>query len=114
MKQDDYKNSPLPFVNARNIAKYIGQYAIVHGKCNWVKENVISLQVNEEAHNEILVNNCKKNPPQNTYVKIIGKIAGDNSIEFLDMLELQNDFDLSIVNDFIECVENNIVSSYFA
>lgn len=112
--KDDYMKSPLPFVNEKNIGRYIGQYSIIHGKCNWMKENVLSLQVNEEMKSEILVTNCKKNIPQNTYVKVIGKIAGDNSIEFLDLLEMQSDFDLGIVNDFIECVENNIVSCYFA
>lgn len=113
MASIDYTKSALPLVNHSNIAGYIGQYVIVHGKYNGVKNGSLTLQVQTEPSADILVNNFTRSFPINTNLKVVGKVASDQSIEFLDVIQLQDDFDLSLVNEMIPILNHKEVAGMF-
>lgn len=113
MASTDYTKSPLPLINRSNITGYIGQYVIVHGKCNGIKNGSLTLNVQTEPSADILVNNFNRSFPMNTNLKIIGKVSGDQSIEFLDVIQLQDDFDLDLVNEMIPILNHKEVAGMF-
>lgn len=109
----DYTSGPLPLVNNLNIAQYVNQYVIIHGSVSSIKNNTLYLKIQQEPSVEVLVNNFTKSFSPNAYLKIIGKVAQDKSIEFLDCYLLQDDFDLDIVNEMIPMMNNKEVAGLF-
>lgn len=109
----DYTSGPLPLINSTNIARHVNQYVVVHGKVSSIKSNILYLKIQHEPSVEVLVNNFTKTYPVDSYLKIIGKVAQDKSIEFLDCYLLQNDFDLDIVNEIIPMMNNKEVAGLF-
>jgi len=109
---DNILKSPLPLVNDSNISSFINQFVITHGKVQNINNNTLTIIVNTQTNKEILVNNCHKNFEQGIYVKIIGKVAGDQSIEFLDDTILENDFDLDLINQIVPIWNHKVVAPF--
>ena len=98
MSSVDYWKSPLPLINDTNIQHFINQYVIIHGKVQSINNNTLSLLVNPSTNIEILINGFNQKFDEGTFLKIIGKVESDKSIEYVDNIVLENDFDL----DFVE------------
>ena len=108
-----YFKDPLPCINKNNIRSHIGKIVIVHGKCNSIKGNTLTLITNTNPNEEVLISNFNRNFPENTNVKIIGKVNGDASIEFMDVFQLQDDFDLNLVNECINLMNHDNMAGMF-
>ena len=107
----DYMKSGLTLVNHTNIGEYKGQYVIVHGQVQSVKNNTLTLLTDANNH-EFLINNFTKEVPAEEYLMIVGKVDSDNSLEFVDMINLCKDFDLEFVNELIQLSHPHI-NHYF-
>ena len=97
----DYMKSGLTLVNHTNIGEYKGQYVIVHGQVQSVKNGTLTLLTDSNNH-EFLINNFTKDVPAEEYLMIVGKVDSDKSLEFVDMINLCKDFDLEFVNELIQ------------
>ena len=107
----DYMRSGLTLVNHTNINEYKGQYVIVHGKVQSVKNGTLTLLTDSNNH-EFLITNFTKQVPAEEYLMIVGKVDSDHSLEFVDMINLCKDFDLNFVNDLIQ-LSHPSVNHYF-
>ena len=116
MSKEYYTESPLHLVNTNNIGSHVGERVVVHGKVKGMKNETLTLQTSAEKEgDEILVSNVSVNKefPQNSLVKIIGQVNGDKSVEYIDSIKLNNDFDLNIVNEVIPIMEHREVAGMF-
>ena len=107
----DYMKSGLSLVNNTNINEYKGQYVIVHGKVKSIKNGTLTLLI-DSNENELLINNFKKEVPANENLMIVGKVDSDNSLEYVDLINLGKDFDLDFVNELIQLSSPHI-NHYF-
>ena len=105
---EDYMRSGLALVNHTNINDYKGQYVIVHGKAQSVKNGILTLSTDTNNH-EFLVTNFTKEVPADEYLMVVGKVDSDHSLEFVDMTKLSQDFDLEFVNDLIQLSHPSIM-----
>lgn len=115
MSQKEYTKAPLPLVSLHNIKDFIGQFVIIHGKCISISNQIMTLQVtpDDQKREDILVNNLHNTFTMNSYLKVIGKVLPDSSIEFMDAFTLQDDFDLSVVNEIIPLLYHQEVAGMF-
>ncbi len=113
MSSVDYWKSPLPLVNDTNIQNFIKQYVIIHGKVQSINNNTLSLLVNPSTNVEILINGFNQKFEEGTYLKIIGKVESDKSIEYVDNIVLQNDFDLELCNQVVPLWNHKEVAGFF-
>ena len=107
----DYMRTGLTLVNHTNINEYKGQYVIVHGKVQSVKNGTLTLLTDSNNH-EFLITNFTKQVPAEEYLMIVGKVDSDHSLEFVDVIHLCKDFDLNFVNDLIQLFHPS-VNHYF-
>ena len=107
----DYMKSGLTLVNNSNIKEYKGQYVIVHGKVQAVKNGTLTILIDSNNH-EFLITNFNKDVPADEYLMVVGKVDSDNSLEFVDTINLCKDFDLDFVNELIQLSHPNI-NHYF-
>ena len=112
---DDYSVNPLPMINETNIRNFIGRYAILHGKVSSIRNNTLFLCLNPDSSvsTDISVKNFNQVVKIGNNIKVIGKIYGDMSVEFLDFYNLSDEFDLKLVNDSIPILHNKEVSTFF-
>ena len=97
----DYMKTGLTLVNQTNINYCKNKIVIVHGKVQSVKNNILTLLIDPTNNHEFLVIGFKKNISIGEFVAIIGKVASDNSLDFIDLFQLDKEFDLEYVNDII-------------
>ncbi len=57
--------------------------------------------------------NFKQTRPQGSFVRIIGKVFNDGSLEYIDHYDLADNFDLEIEGKIVECLRNNTIKSDF-
>lgn len=111
---NDYLSIPISMVNDSNLRNYIGKYVIVHGKVNSLKNNTLFLDLNPESKIEIIVKNFNQAVKLGSTLKVIGKVYQDLSLEFLDFIQLSDDFDLRLLNDMIPIIHHKEVESMFS
>ena len=113
MSSSDLMKTGLPLVNQTNIESCKNQYAIVHGKVQSINNNTLSLLVNQSTNVEILINGFNQKFEEGTYLKIIGKVESDKSIEYVDNIVLQSDFDLELCNQVVPLWNHKEVAGFF-
>ena len=91
----------LALVNHTNIDNYKNQNVVVHGKVQSVKNNTLDLLIDQKGNHDLLINLFNKDVPAGEYLAIIGKVASDKSLDYIDMIQLDKDFDLEFVNEII-------------
>ena len=98
----DYMKMGLSLVNQTNIENYRNKYVIVHGKVQSIKNNTLNLLIDPVNNYVLLVNGFreKKSMPED-FVAIIGRVASDKSLDFVDMFQLDKDFDLDFANEIV-------------
>ena len=98
----DYMKMGLSLVNQTNIENYRNKYVIVHGKVQSIKNNTLNLLIDPVNNYVLLVNGFreKKSIPDD-FVAIIGRVASDKSLDFVDMFQLDKDFDLDFANEIV-------------
>ena len=64
-------------------------------------------------NHEYLVNGFRKNIPVGEFVTIIGKVASDNSLDFIDLFQLDKEFDLEYANDIIPLSFHSYTKLFF-
>ena len=98
----DYMKMGLSLVNQTNIDNYRNKYVIVHGKVQSIKNNTLNLLIDSVNNYVLLVNGFreKKSMPDD-FVAIIGRVASDKSLDFVDMFQLDKDFDLDFANEIV-------------
>ena len=107
----DYMKSGLALVNHTNIAEYRDQFVIVHGKVKSIKNGILTLSTDSNDH-EFLITNFTKEIPADEFLMVVGKVDSDNSLEFVDLINLSKDFDLEFVNELIQLSKPQI-NTYF-
>ena len=107
----DYMKSGLALVNHTNIGEYRDQFVIVHGKVKSIKNGILTLSTDSNEH-EFLITNFNKEIPAEEYLMVVGKVDSDNSLEFVDLINLTKDFDLEFVNELIQLSKPQI-NTYF-
>jgi hypothetical protein len=110
---EEYLHTPLPMVNEINMKSFTGKYAIIHGKVGSIKNNTLFLKVNVDNNTDVIIKNVNKNIRPDSQVKVIGKILPDQLIEFLDYIQLPDEFDLKLLNEAIPIFQNKEVSNMF-
>ena len=108
----DYMQSGLTLVNHTNIKNYKNKYVIVHGKIQSIRNNTLNLVIDPMNNKELLVNGFRKNISSGEFIAIIGKVASDFSLDFVDYIQLEKDFDLDYVNEIIP-ISNHPDTKYF-
>ena len=93
--------SSLALVNHTNIDSYKNQNVVIHGKVQSVKNNTLNLLVDPKVNHDLLINGFNKDVPAGEFLAIIGKVASDKSLDYIDMIQLDKDFDLEFVNEII-------------
>ena len=109
----DVMKAGLTLVNHTNIDKYKNQFAIAHGKVQSLKDNTLNLLIDQKNNHDLLITGFNKDIQAGEYIAIIGKVASDKSMEFLDMIQLDKDFDLDFVNEIIPLSSNQNTKNYF-
>ena len=113
MSSSDLMKTGLPLVNQTNIESCKNQYAIVHGKVQSINNNTLNLLIDPKNNHDFLVNGFNKDIQAGEYLAIIGKVASDKSLDFVDMIQLDKDFDLEFVNEIIPLSSNQSAKCYF-
>ena len=113
MSSSDLMKAGLPLVNQTNIENHKNQYAIVHGKVQSINNNTLNLLIDPKNNKDLLINGFNKNIQAGEFLAIIGKVASDKSMDFVDMIQLDKDFDLEFVNDIIPLSINPNTRNYF-
>ncbi len=111
---EEYLQTPLPMVNDSNLKSFVGKYVIVHGRVNSVKNNSLFLQINPDNNTDLIVKNFNQAVKQGGVIKIIGKVFPDLSLEFLQCYQMQDDFDLKLLNEMIPIINHPEVSIMFS
>ena len=109
----DIMKAGLALVNHTNIEKYKDQYVVVHGKVQSVNNNTLNLLIDPKNNHDFLVNGFNKDVPAGDYIAIIGKVASDKSLDYVDMIQLDKDFDLEFVNDIIPLSNHPNAKGFF-
>ena len=109
----EYMESGLTLVNHTNIRNYKNKYVIVHGKIQSIKNNTLILLIDPINNQDLLVNGFRKKISSGEYIAIIGKVAGDRSLDFVDYFQLDKDFDLDYVNEIIPISDNSYTKYFF-
>ena len=94
-------NSGITLVNRTNINNFRNKYVIVHGKVQSIKNNILNLLIDPSNNHDILINNFREKVSLGDFIAIIGKVASDKSLDFADLIELGQDFDLEYANEII-------------
>ena len=98
----DYMKMGLSLVNQTNIENYRNKYVIVHGKVQSIKNNTLNLLIDPVNNYVLLVNGFReKKSISDDFVAIIGRVASDKSLDFVDMFQLDKDFDLDFANEIV-------------
>ena len=113
MSSLDLMKAGLTFVNHTNIDNYKNQNVIIHGKVQSVNNNTLNLLIDPKNNHDLLINGFNQNVQAGDYLAIIGKVASDKSIDFLDMIQLDKEFDLEFVNEIIPLSINPSTKNYF-
>ena len=108
----EYMESGLILVNHINIKNYKNKYVVVHGKIQSIRNNTLNLLIDPINNKELLVNGFRKNFSSGEFIAIIGKVAADQSLDFIDYFQLDKDFDLDYVNEIIP-ISNHSYTKYF-
>ena len=109
----EYMQKGLPLVNQINIGNYKNQYVVAHGKVQGIKNNILNLLIDPIDSQEILINRFNKRISSGEYIAIIGKVASDKSLDFVDMIQLDKEFDLEFVNEIIPISGHSAVNIFF-
>ena len=91
----------LALVNHSNIESYKNQNVVVHGKVQSIKNNILNLLIDPKGNHDVLINGFNKDVPAGEFIAVIGKVASDKSLDYIDMIQLDKDFDLEFVNEII-------------
>lgn len=110
---EEYCHTSLPCVNEINLKNFVNKYVILHGKVNSVKNNNLYLSINPEQNTDISVKNFTQNVKVGSTLKIIGRVFPDLSIEYLTHIQLNDDFDLKLLNEVIPIINHKEVSMMF-
>ena len=113
MSTSDLMKAGLTLVNQINIDKNKNKCVIVHGKVQSIKNNTLNLLIDPKNNHDLLINGFNKNVEAGDFIAIIGKVASDKSIDYVDMIPLDKDFDLDFVNDIIPLSINSNTKNYF-
>ena len=62
---------------------------------------------------ELLVNGFRKNISSGEFLAIIGKVASDLSMDFVDCIQLDKDFDLDYANEIIPISDHPDTKNFF-
>ena len=103
----------LPVINKSNIDKYRNYIAVAHGKVESIKNNTLHLLVNSETNEDLLINGFKKKVNTGMYIAVIGKVSPDKTLDFIDMIELDEDFDLEFMNEIVPLCSNSNCENFF-
>ncbi len=103
----------MPLVNHSNIEAYKNQTVVVHGKVQSVKNNTLNLLIDPKNNHDLLINGFNKDVPAGEFLAIIGKVASDKSLDYIDMIQLDKDFDLEFVNEIIPLSMHQNAKSFF-
>ena len=109
----DYMKTGLTLVNQTNINFCKNKYVIVHGKIQSIKNNTLNLLIDPINNFELLINGFRKNIPLGEFVAIIGKVAADKTLDFVDLIKLDKDFDLEYANEIISLSFHYDVKHFF-
>ena len=109
----EYMKTGITLVNYTNIGQYKNKYVIVHGKVQSIKNNILNLIVDPLDNHDFLINGFHKKISIGDFVAIIGKVASDKSLDFIDMFQLDKEFDLEYVNEIIPLSNHPIVGNFF-
>ena len=113
MSTSDLMKAGLTLVNHTNIDNYKNKCVIVHGKVQSIKNNTLNLLIDPKNNKDLLINGFNKNVEAGDYLAIIGKVASDKTLDYVDMIPLDKDFDLDFVNDIIPLSINPSTKNYF-
>ena len=108
-----YMNSGLTLVNQTNIDFCRNNYVIAHGKIQSIKNNTLHLLTDPINNFELLINGFRKNISVGEYVAIIGKVASDKTLDFIDLIQLDKDFDLEYANEIIPLCFHSSTKQFF-
>ncbi len=110
----DYMKMGLSLVNQTNIENYRNKYVIVHGKVQSIKNNTLNLLIDPLNNYVLLVNGFreKKSMPED-FVAIIGRVASDKSLDFVDMFQMDKDFDLDFANEIVAISTHSNTKQFF-
>ena len=100
-------------VNNINVKEHRNKIVIIHGKVQSIKNNILNLLVDPRNNYEILVNGFRKNCQQGEFVAIMGKVASDKSLDFIDIFPLDNEFDLEYANEIATLSNHPDVKHFF-
>ena len=109
----DFMKTGLTLVNHTNIDNYKNQYVIVHGKVQSINNNTLNLLIDPKNNHDFLINGFNKDIQEGEFVAIIGKVASDKSLDFVDMIQLDKDFDLEFVNEIIPLSTHQNAKNFF-
>ena len=109
----DFMKTGLTLVNHTNIDNYKNQYVIVHGKVQSINNNTLNLLIDPKNNHDFLINGFNKDIQAGEFVAIIGKVASDKSLDFVDMIQLDKDFDLEFVNEIIPLSTHQNAKNFF-
>ena len=109
----DYMKTGITLVNHTNIDHFRNKYAIVHGKVQSIKNRTLNLLIDPQNNHELLINGFRDKISVGDFVAIIGKVASDKSLDYIDMFPLDKDFDLDFVNEIIPLSVNSNTQSFF-
>ena len=113
MSSSELMKTALTLVNHTNIDNYKNQHVIVHGKVQSVNNNTLNLLIEPKNNHDLLINGFNKNVQAGDYLAIIGKVASDKTLDYVDMISLDKDFDLDFVNEIIPLSTNQSTKNYF-
>ena len=113
MSNSDLMKTGLTLVNHTNIDNFKNQNVIVHGKVQSINNNTLNLLIDAKNNHHLLINGFNKNVEAGDYLAIIGKVASDKTLDFVDMIPLDKDFDLDFVNEIIPLSTNPSTKNYF-
>ena len=113
MSNKDYMESGLTLVNQTNIKNFKNKNVIVHGKIQSIRNNILYLLIDPMNNKELIINGFRKNIPSGEFIVIIGKVAADLSLDFVDFIQLDKDFDLDYVNEIIPISDHPDTKYFF-
>lgn len=100
-------------VNADYIENYIGKQVTIHGKIDSINNNTAFITVQEEENKKITVNNFNENMQPGIYVKVVGTVNGDRSINSIFCKQMDESFDLSMMNEVVRLSQSKEFADYF-
>ena len=113
MSLEKYETQSLPQINETNVKEHCNKQVLVCGKVSSIRNNTLYLQTIKDSKNDIGVKNFKGTKTIGSFVRIVGKVYNDGSLEFVDHYDLGDNFDLEIEAKIVECLRNNVIKSDF-